>query len=59
LQNSGIKGQRHLNERERRQFDQKQKAEALQERLRSLLPPNYPLRRKDSESEISNLKSQI
>jgi four helix bundle protein len=59
LQNPGIKGQRHLNERERRQFDQKQKAEALQERLRSLLPPNHPLRRKDSESEISNLKSQI
>jgi four helix bundle protein len=59
LQNSEIKGRRHLNDRERRQFDQKQRAEAMQKRLRDILPPNHPLRRNEPPSQISNLKSQI
>jgi four helix bundle protein len=52
LQNSGIKGQRHLNDQKRREFDQRQKANAFQERLRAMLPPNHPLRRTESESQI-------
>jgi four helix bundle protein len=52
LQNSEIKGQRHLNDRERRQYDQKQKAAAFQKRLRDLLPANHPLRRNEAQSPI-------
>jgi len=52
LQNSEIKGQRHLNDRERRQFDQKQKAVAFRERLREMLPPGHPLRRGGAQSQI-------
>jgi hypothetical protein len=51
LQNSEIKGQRHLNSRTRAQDEQKRKAVAVQPRLLANLPVNHPLRRKELESE--------
>ncbi len=44
LQNSEIKGQRHLTERSRQQSDQKGRAEAFNEKLLGNLPPSHPLR---------------
>ena len=52
LQNSEIKGQRHLNNRFRAEDEQKQKAKELQKKLLENLPPNHPLRRNWSESQI-------
>jgi four helix bundle protein len=54
LQNSDIKGQRHLNESVRRQSQQKQSAAAFQKKLLAVLPPDHPLRRQreKEESEI-------
>jgi four helix bundle protein len=52
LQNSDIKGQRHLNNQVRAEDDQKRKAIALQKKLLANLPANHPLRRKEAESEI-------
>lgn len=49
LQNSEIKGQRHLNERTRAQDDQKRRAAAFQKQLLENLPPNHPLRRQAEE----------
>ncbi|HEY5909041.1 MAG TPA: four helix bundle protein [Verrucomicrobiae bacterium] len=51
LQNSEIEGPRHLNDKARRQYDQKTKAAAMQRRLREMLPPDHPLRRTESEDE--------
>ena len=51
LQNSEIKGQHHLNERVRREQDQKQRAAAFQKRLLGNLPANHPLRRQAEEQE--------
>jgi four helix bundle protein len=48
LQNSEIKGQRHLNQKVRQQTDQQKKAAALQKELLRKLPPDHPLR-KDAE----------
>jgi four helix bundle protein len=48
LQNSDIPGQRHLNERTRRDFDQKKRAATFQQELLRKLPPGHPLR-KDAE----------
>lgn len=48
LQNSDIQGQRHLNERTRRDFDQKKRATNFQQQLLRKLPPGHPLR-KDAE----------
>jgi hypothetical protein len=45
LQNSEIKGQRHLTDRTRAQDEQKQRAAAFQKRLLENLPLNHPLRR--------------
>jgi len=45
LQNSEIKGQRHLNERVRAQDEQKRRAAAFQQKLLENLPANHPLRR--------------
>lgn len=45
LQNSEIKGQRHLNERVRAQEEQKRRAAAFQQKLLENLPANHPLRR--------------
>jgi four helix bundle protein len=51
LQNSDIKGQRHLNNRIRAEDDQKRKAVAVQKKLLANLPANHPLRRKEAESK--------
>ena len=48
LQNSDIQGQRHLNERGRRDYDQKKRAGEFQKQLLGKLPPGHPLR-KDAE----------
>ena len=45
LQNSDIKGQRHLNRRTREQEEQTKKAKSLQKDLLLKLPPGHPLRR--------------
>lgn len=45
LQNSDIKGQRHLNNQVRRDVDQKKRAAELQKTLLANLPVNHPLRR--------------
>jgi four helix bundle protein len=52
LQNSNLKGQRHLNNRVRAEDEQKRKAIAVQKKLLANLPANHPLRRKDAESGI-------
>src|SRR5438477_5099704 len=44
LQNSDIKGQRHLNRRTREQEEQTSKAKSLQQELLRKLPPAHPLR---------------
>ncbi len=49
LQNSDIKGQRHLNDRVRAEGEQKQKAAAFQKQLLRNLPPTHPLRREAEE----------
>ena len=67
LQNSDIKGQRHLNDRVRAESGQKQKVVGFQQRLLRQLPPTHPLRREaeergkigDLKSEISNLKFRL
>jgi four helix bundle protein len=48
LQNSEIKGQRHLNAGTRRQDDQKKRAEKFRKENLLRLPPGHPLR-KDAE----------
>jgi four helix bundle protein len=45
LQNPEIKGQRHLNDRVRREQDQKQRAAAFEKKLLGNLPANHPARR--------------
>lgn len=49
LQNSDIKGQRHLNDKVRQQDEQKKKAASMQKRLLGNLPPSHPLRRDAEE----------
>ena len=51
LQNSDIKGQRHLNRRTREQEEQSKKAKSLQKDLLRKLPPGHPLRR-DAEQRV-------
>lgn len=48
LQNSDIKGQRHLTDKSRAEDDQKKRAAAFQKKLLLNLPPGHPLR-KDAE----------
>jgi four helix bundle protein len=43
LQNSDIKGQRHLNKKTRLHYDSKKETEEFQKMLEELLPPNHPL----------------
>lgn len=50
LQNSEIKGQRHLNDRTRSSAEQKSRAEAFQKELLNRLPADHPLRRLPEES---------
>jgi len=45
LQNSDIKGQRHLNEKTRLHYDSKSEAEEFQKALEERLPPDHPLRK--------------
>jgi four helix bundle protein len=45
LQNSDIRGQRHLNRRTREQEEQTKKAKSLQKELLRKLPSGHPLRR--------------
>jgi four helix bundle protein len=49
LQDSDIKGVRHLNKAVFRAKEQKEKAAAMQKRLLANLPANHPLRRSESE----------
>src|SRR6266542_1444224 len=49
LQNSDIKGQRHLNRRTREREEQTQRAKSLQKDLVRKLPSTHPLRR-DAEA---------
>lgn len=49
LQNSDIKGQRHLTDKSRREDDQKKRAGNLQKELLRKLPPGHPLRRDAAE----------
>ena len=48
LQNSDIKGQRHLTDKSRAEDDKKKRAAAFQKELLRKLPPGHPLR-KDAE----------
>jgi four helix bundle protein len=57
LQNSDIKGQRHLSEHSQRELDQKKRAIAFNEELLHKLPPTHPLR--VAKQKHANLKSQI
>ena len=50
LQNSDIKGQRHLNDSVRRNDEQRKRATAFQEKLREMLPENHPARRPKPEA---------
>jgi four helix bundle protein len=54
LQDSDIKGPRHLNQAVRNAAEQKQKAAALQKRLLANLPASHPLRKKAAEDESEN-----
>ena len=49
LQNSDIKGQRHLNDRVRAEAEQKKKSAEFQKKLLRTLPPTHPLRREAEE----------
>jgi four helix bundle protein len=51
LQNSEITGQRHLNNRVRREQGQKQRATAFEKQLLATLPANHPLRLAAEEKE--------
>ena len=51
LQNSEIRGQRHLNDRTRAQDEQKRRAAVFQKRLLENLPAHHPLRRQAKENE--------
>lgn len=51
LQNSKIKGQRHLNDRVRQEQGKKQRADAFEKRLLANLPANHPARRAAEEKE--------
>jgi len=49
LQNSPIKGQRHLTDKSRREDEQKKRAAAFQKELLRKLPPGHPLRKAAEE----------
>ncbi len=46
LQNSDIKGQRHLNEGSRKRYEAKKGAEAFEKELMATLPTGHPLKRR-------------
>lgn len=49
LQNSDIKGQRHLTDKSRQEGEQKKRAAAFQKDLLLRLPPGHPLRKEAEE----------
>jgi four helix bundle protein len=49
LQNSDIKGQRHLNDKSRPDDEQRKRVEEFDKELLRMLPPNHPLRRDAEE----------
>ena len=51
LQNSEIRGQRHLNDRTRTKGEQKRRAAAFQQKLLENLPATHPLRRQAEAKE--------
>lgn len=51
LQNSNIKGQRHLDARTRQDQEDQRRAEDFQRRALGLLPPDHPLRRMAEEKK--------
>ena len=52
LQNPEIQGQRHLNQRTRRDYDQKSRAREFQKELLRRLPPEHPLSKDARERGI-------
>jgi four helix bundle protein len=52
LQNSGIKGRRHLNRRTRQAEEDRKRAEAMKKLLLSKLPPGHVLRREAQENGL-------
>ena len=52
LQDSPIKGHRHLNQAARKVEEDRRKAAAMQKRLLANLPPDHPLRRRVLEDEL-------
>jgi hypothetical protein len=46
LQNSDIKGQRHLNEGVRKRYETKKGAEQFQSELMGLLPEGHPMKKR-------------
>jgi four helix bundle protein len=59
LQNSEIKGQRHLNDRVRKEGERKQRADAFEKRLLANLPVNHPARRAAEEKERSKREGDM
>ena len=53
LQDSDIKGQRHLNSRVRQEAEESRRAAAMQKLLLSQLPPNHPLVREAGRRTLS------
>jgi four helix bundle protein len=51
LQNSDIQGQQHLNQRSRKDYEQKQRSAAFQQKLLQHLPPDHPVRRAAEERQ--------
>jgi hypothetical protein len=49
LQNSEIKGQRHLNEKARQHYDAAKTAEEFLQELLDRLPPDHPLRKRSRQ----------
>jgi len=52
LQNSEIQGQRHLNDRTRRDYQQKKRSAEFRKELLLKLPPTHPLRKDAQERGI-------
>jgi hypothetical protein len=60
LQNSEIRGQRHLNDRVRKEQDQKQRAAAFGKKLLANLPANHPARRAAEErAEVETRRNPV
>ena len=49
VKNSGMKGIRHLTDKDRREYEQGKKAEAVKKELLMRLPPTHPMRRDAEE----------